>query len=95
MFALPSDTDEIVMVDDTPPMLLEAAAAQPPLPVEPEPTVTVATVIRTAYRQPVSLRTGKEKAAQPGFMCPDCAPVRHEMVSFRFVMRIGRTFGTP
>lgn len=31
--------------------------------------------LRTEYLQRPNLRTKKDKAAQPGFMCPDCASV--------------------
>lgn len=90
VFALPTQTDEIVIVEDSQPMF-----TSPDIKFEPECEDSAddnRRTVRTEYRQPIAVRTIKEKAAQPGFACPDCAPVsifcKHMCIYFTFVWMI-------
>lgn len=79
VFAGANDTDDIIMIEESQPMRLDVDnAADDDADVGPTAatsTTTAALALRTEYRQHADVRTAKEKAAQPGFMCPDCAPV--------------------
>lgn len=76
VFALPTQTDEIVMVEESEPMFsMPHDVKSEPESEEAPPLPRNEPLVRTDYRQPVAVRTNKEKAAQPGFDCPDCAPV--------------------
>lgn len=83
LFVFPDESAEIVVIDETQPIRLDYATTQTEPPMLANDAAAAATdsattkTIRTEYKlPPMALRTNKEKAAQPGFMCPDCAPVK-------------------
>lgn len=79
VFAVPNETDEIIDLDDSQ-IHLSFPTSQDlldhmPYSVNEAEQKFTSPPLRTEYRQRPNLRTKEDKAAQPGFMCPDCAPV--------------------
>lgn len=78
VFEVPNPTDDIICLDDSQPLLLMASDEGFAAQMQAKPTefkLSPEQTVRTEYRQQIQTRTKRDKAAQPGHMCPDCAKV--------------------
>lgn len=77
VFEVPNTTDEIICLDDSEPLFMpspeDLADQMQAKPTESKPSPEKP--VRTEYRRNFEPRTKRDKAAQPGHMCPECADV--------------------